>query len=387
VPTVHTTSSTLIYAANLTEQVDPRLPDDTIAKRVVHTSLKIREDDMVLIETWQHTIDLASDIALECYRTGAKPLITLMTDRLWWKALEEIPEQYLRKTPRHILNAIESATVWIGLAGPEDPTKFREVPSSRLEPFFEAERPVVDKTIERKIRAMKVLLGEVTPQRARVYGFDYNRWLKNTEESIKVDYAKMTELGKKIASRLERGSKVRLTSKQGTDLRFEITKRPIQIQDGIVDQEDIEHGLVSTQLPSGKLEVPPIEDSAKGTIIFDTPRALKGRLIQNLQFVFEKGRVKEFHASKFEDMFREVFEATRGEKDKIGQFAMGLNPRIELIGYPTDELALGTATIGIGANKGIGGQNDSSLQFSGTVTKPTIEIDGAAIMVDGRLTL
>ncbi len=361
--------------------------DDTIVKRVVHTCLKIREDDMVLIDTWQHTIDLASDIALECYRTGAKPLITLMTDRLWWKALEEIPEQYLRKTPRHILSAIESATVWIGLGGPEDPTKFREVPSSRLEPFYEGEKPVVDKTIERKIRALRVLLGDVTPQRAKAYGFDYSRWLKNTEESIKVDYAKMTELGKKIASRLERGSKVHLTSKLGTDLRFEITKRPIQIQDGIVDREDVERGLVSTQLPSGKLEVPPIEDTARGTIMFDTPRALKGRLIQNLQLVFEKGRVKEFHATKYEDVFREVFEATRGEKDKIGQFAVGLNPRMELIGYPTDELALGTATIGIGANKGIGGQNDSSLQFSGTVTKPTIEIDGGAIMIDGRLVL
>src|SRR5437016_14582881 len=54
------------------------LPDDSIAKRIVQTSLRIHEDDMVVIDTWQHTIDLASDIALECLRTGAKPLITLM---------------------------------------------------------------------------------------------------------------------------------------------------------------------------------------------------------------------------------------------------------------------------------------------------------------------
>jgi len=363
------------------------LPDDSIAKRVVQSSLRIHEDDMVVIDTWQHTIDLASDIALECLRTGAKPLITLMTDRLWWKALEEIPEQYFRKTPRHILSAMESATVWIGIGGPEDPTKFREVPSSRLEPFFEGDKPLVDKTIERKIRVLQVLLGDVTPQRAKAYGFDYTRWLKNTEDAIKVDYPKMTELGKKIAGRLERGSKVHITSKIGTDLRFDIAKRPVHIEDGIVDQEDMERGLVSTQLPSGKVEVPPIETSARGTVVLDTPRALKGRLITDLQFVFEKGRVKEFHAKKYEDVFREVFEATQGDKDRIGQFALGLNSKIELIGYRTDELALGTATIGIGANKGIGGQNDSSLAFSGTLTKPTIDIDGTAIMVDGKLVI
>ena len=363
------------------------MPDDSIARRIVQTCLKVHEDDMVLIETWQHTIDLASDIALECMRAGAKPLITLMTDRLWWKALEEIPEQYFRKTPQHVLNAIENSTVWIGLGGPEDPTKFREVPSSRLEPFFEGDRPVVDKTIERKIRSLQVLLGEITPQRARAYGFDYAKWLKTTEDAIKVDYPKMSELGKKVAGRLERGSKVHITSKAGTDLRFEITKRPVHIQDGIVDAEDIERGLVSTQLPSGKVEVPPIETSARGTVFLDTPRALKGRLVGDLQFVFEKGKIKEFHAKKYEDVFREVFEATQGDKDKIGQFALGLNPRIELIGYSSDELALGTATIGIGANKGIGGLNDSSLQFSGTITKPTIDIDGTAIIVDGKLVL
>ncbi len=353
----------------------------------MRTSLRIHEDDMVLIETWQHTLDLASDIALECLKTGAKPLITLMTDRLWWKALEEVPEQYLRKTPRHMLGAVESTTVWIGLGGPEDPTRFREVPSSRLEPFFEADKPVIDKTVERKIRSLQVLLGDVTPQRARAYGFDYARWLKSTEDSMRVDYPKITELGRKIASRLEHGSKVHLTSKNGTDLKFEITRRPAHVQDGIVDEEDMARGLVSTQLPSGKVEVAPIETTARGKVVFDSPRALKGRLISDLELVFDKGRVKEFHAKRFEDVFREVFSATQGDKDRIGHFAIGLNPRIELIGYPSDELSLGTATIGIGANKGNGGLNDSSFDFSGTIAKPTIEIDATALMTEGRLIL
>src|SRR5438128_10384804 len=146
----------------------------------------------------------------------------------------------------------------------------------------------------------------------------------------------------------------------------------------------MERGLVSTQLPSGKVEVPPVETRDRVTVVLDTPMALKGRLITELQFVFEKGRIKEFHAKKYEDVFREVFEATQGDKDRIGQFALGLNPKIGIIGYRTDELALGTATIGSGANTGIGGQNASRLAFSGTLTKPTTDIDGLAIMVDGR---
>src|SRR5213592_1481582 len=253
--------------------------------------------------------------------------------------------------------------------------------------FVQGDKPVFDKTVERKIRSLQVLLGDVTPQRARAYGFDYSRWLKSTEDAIRVDYPKITELGKRIASRLERGSRVHVTSKLGTDIRFDVSKRPVHVQDGIVDEEDMARGLVSTQLPSGKVEVAPIETSGRGTVVFDTPKALKGRLIADLQLIFEKGRVREFHAKRYEDVFREVFEATQGDKDSIGHFAIGLNPKIELIGYPSDELALGTATIGIGANKGNGGLNDSSFEFSGTLTKPTIDIDGTALMVDGRLVL
>lgn len=202
---------------------------------------------------------------------------------------------------------------------------------------------------------------------------------------MRADYQKISELGKRIASRLERASKVHVTSKLGTDLKFEITKRPVHIQDGIIDEDDMARGLVSTQMPSGKVEVAPIETTARGIVIFDTPRALKGRLITDLQLTFDKGRIKEFHSKKYEEVFREVFQATQGDKDRMGHFAVGLNSRIELIGYPSDELALGTATIGIGANRGNGGQNDSSFEFSGTLTKPTIEIDGAPLMTDGRL--
>lgn len=359
---------------------------DTVARRVVHGSLKIHEDDMVLIETWQHTLGLASEIALECYKTGAKPLITLLTDQLWWDTLDQVPEQYIRKISRHVLNAMDSTTVWIGLGGPQDPTKFRDMASSRLESFTEADRPVLDKAFEKKVRTAELILGQVTPERAKVYGFDYEHWLRMTEESIKIDYAKLMELGRKIGNRLEKGSKVRVTSKTGTDLKFEITKRPVHIQDGIVDDDDIKRGLVSTQLPSGKVEVPPIEDSARGTVVFDTPRALKGRLVTGLKLTFEKGRITDYQASKYEEIFKEVLDISRGDKDIIAQFDLGLNPRVELIGYTTDELALGTATIGVGANRGIGGRNDSSWVFSGTIAKPTVEIDSVKIMTDGKIT-
>jgi len=361
--------------------------EENTAKRIVHEALRVREDDMVLIDTWQHTIDLASQISLECYKAGAKPLMTLMTDQLWWNVFQQIPDEYIRKTPRHILAALDSINVWIHLGGPEDPSKFREVNASHLQQFFDGEKAVLDKTLQRKIRIGEVLIGYVTPQRAKIYGFEYDRWAKMTHSALDVDHLKLRELGRKIAARLERSGKIRVTAKPGTDLRFEINKRPAHVQDGIVDDEDMERGLVSTALPAGKVEVAPIENTAQGTVVFNTPRALKGHMINDLRLDFDKGRIAKYTASSGEEVFREVFEATAGDKDYIAQFAIGINPKAELIGYTTDELVLGTVSIGVGGNKGLGGKNDSDFGFTGTLVNPTVEVDNTTIMKNGKLNI
>ncbi len=359
--------------------------EDSIAKRIVHESLKVREDDMVLIDTWQHTIDLASQISIECYKAGAKPLITLMTDTLWWNIFQQVPDEYIRKTPRHVMAALESINVWIHLGGPEDPARFREVPASHLQQFFDGEKAVLDKTLQRKIKIGEVLMGYVTPQRAKIYGFEYDRWARMTHAALDIDHSKIRELGRKIAARLERSSRVHITAKPDTDLQFEITKRPVCVQDGIVDDEDMERGLVSTQLPAGKVEVAPIENSAKGTISFNTGRALKGQLVTGLKYVFDKGKMTSFSAKTGEDVFREVFEATSGDKDRIAQFAIGINPKAELIGYTTDDLVLGTVSVGVGGNRGLGGKNDSDFGFADTLLNPTVEVDNTVIMKNGKL--
>jgi len=49
---------------------------------IVRNCLRVRENDMVTINTWHHTIDLAEELAFECYKVGAVPLITLMADNL-----------------------------------------------------------------------------------------------------------------------------------------------------------------------------------------------------------------------------------------------------------------------------------------------------------------
>ncbi|MCK4366598.1 MAG: aminopeptidase, partial [Thermoplasmata archaeon] len=71
----------------------------------------------------------------------------------------------------------------------------------------------------------------------------------------------------------------------------------------------------------------------------------------------------------------------------IARFSIGINPKAQVIGYFDDQTVLGAASIGIGDNLSLGGDNDSTFDFAGTILHPTVEVDGIIILDKGRLSL
>ena len=74
-----------------------------------------------------------------------------------------------------------------------------------------------------------------------------------------------------------------------------------------------------------------------------------------------------------------------GDKDRLANIVIGLNPRAELIGFFTDRIVQGTVSIGIGGNKGIGGSNETQFGHEETLRKPTLEVDGHKLVDQGRI--
>jgi leucyl aminopeptidase (aminopeptidase T) len=358
-----------------------------IAKRVVRNSLAVKEDDMVWIDTWHHTIELASEMALECRKLGAVPLITLDTDELYERTLKEVPAKFLRKTPKHQLKALDEVTVSIALAGPENPEMFHSVDTNRLAAIREAYRPIEKRILDSSIRGAFVTLGLITPERASVYGFSIENWRRAVNDAIDVDYDLMSQLGKRIADILAQAKEVRISSESGTDLRFQMAGRKVHIEDGVVDKGDIASGRPFTNLPTGYVTVAPQETSAEGTVLFDCPQASLGKMIEDLEWTFAEGKLKSFEAKRNVDAFSSLLDPGTGAKDRIARFSIGINPKAKVIGYFDDQTVLGAASIGIGDNLSLGGDNDSTFDFAGTILEPTIEVDGRVILDKGRLSL
>jgi len=356
------------------------------AKSVVKTCLRMKKGAKVVISTWQHTLDLAEALAIECRRTGAFTRTALFTDEIMYDTLLNRPLEYLRTTDPFDLALLDIATAYIEIEGPENPERMKTVPAERWDAVFKAEKPYLDKYIKKKTPSIDIMLGLVTPQRAKTYGFNYNDWKTSVDAALEVEYEEMSRLGKKIGSLLEKTREIHVTAGQKTDLTLRLEDRPVHLYDGVIDEEDIAKGSTFATLPAGSVLVAPNETSANGTFVSDIPQPALGKLIHDISWNFKGGKITAFTGGQNIEAIKAIWEKATGDKEKIASFTLGINPKAKT-GFLYNSIALGTATIGIGENREMGGKNNSSWDFEITTTKPTVKLDGKTILKDGKFTI
>ncbi len=360
---------------------------NTIAQNIVHQSLRIKENDVVLVTAAKHMLGLADEIVMECRKAGAETTTVYWSEPVWYWSLQELPLDWLRGASKIDLTLLDVITATIGIGGVADPRPMGKVSSERWEANSEGADHWYRKYVDRKVRGVNLDLTTVTPQRARAYGFPFAGWKKATEAALRADYSKIASTGKQARELLDNStSDVRITAKNGTDLTFRLAGRKPWVDDGILDEADLSAGTFETNLPAGYIAIAPDENSANGKVTFDLPIPQRGKLIQGLSWSFENGQVTKFTATKNGDMTIPIWEKATGDKSRFGWFAIGFNDAAKT-GFLNNTIPRGAVTLGIGENKLIGGQNQSTFAFQAALKKSTVVIGGQTIVADGKLSL
>src|SRR5439155_8625460 len=116
---------------------------------------------------------------------------------------------------------------------------------------------------------------------------------------LETDYAALGTLQRRFAEAM-RGREIRVTSPSGTDLRFRIGDRPVNVQDGDASAARAARAKVlvdrEIEMPAGVVRVAPIEESVEGTIVFP-PSQWDARPVEDLKLTFAKGRVTDLSSS------------------------------------------------------------------------------------------
>ncbi len=358
---------------------------ERLARSIVRDSLRPNEFEPVIISTYPHTIELAERITLECQKLGADPLMVLDTDAAFYGQFKNYSDENLRKCSAHCLGLAEYARSYVWLGGPRDPGPMARVPKEKFGAMFQGEDAHHEKALVKKPKNVGVAIGQVTRERAKVYGFNFAKWKDMVEAAIAIDYRRLQAAGSKALALLGTAADVRITADNGTDLRFRLSggdRRP-EMDDGVISDEDLAAGATDVNLPAGAIWVAPVEESAQGTFVSDVGIPQVGRLIEGLSWTFGDGHAVEITARRNLAASQSGWETATGAKDMFGTFALGLNPRAK-VGYLQTAVAAGAVTVGIGDNRDLGGKNASSYGFFSHLGSPTVEIGGKVVVDRGK---
>lgn len=196
-----------------------------------------------------------------------------------------------------------------------------------------------------------------------------------------VDFRTLKKLTEKVKQNLAKAEEITVTSAEGTDIQFSVAGRAAFSLDGYFHDD---YGFAT--LPPGEAPTCPVEGTANGTLVFDYSMDGIGRLSEPMKLTVKDGQVVSVSGGSEEANFVEqIFERDPSARN-IAEFAIGTNPNARLIGnLAEDKKLFGTVHFAIGDNKSLGGVVESSVHLDGLMLKPTVLIDGKALVKAGKI--
>src|SRR5205809_6450957 len=277
-----------------TETVNDR---QAIARQILDVCLNVKSGEHVWINSWDHTLGLASQLAWECTKRGCEILTTIQQEDLWLRSIIEAPVESLDVLPKQIAAALEKTDVYIYTLGPSRPVPWDKIPKERrklvtrwfLEDnnFVKAWKKIAK---ARGIRMLGIEATLATPETARVLGLDYRTWRRVMFAGCMVDYHAIAERARRLAEVISGEGLVHITTPHGTDFRFRLDQRPVDIGHGLADAERIREGCV-VFVPAGVVEASACEKSGGGVVVIDSHilSLVKGGRIDILTLRVENG--------------------------------------------------------------------------------------------------
>lgn len=194
------------------------------------------------------------------------------------------------------------------------------------------------------------------------------------------DLEEMRRRGWALVNAMNRGSRVRITDGNGSDLSFSIEGR-----EGIVDAGELSGPGAFGNLPCGEGFIAPVEGTAEGTLVVDGSIAAIGLVESPVQLTIAGGHLVGATGNEGAQLM-ELLTPHGPDGTNVAELGIGTNEEAILTGnILEDEKIFGTAHVAFGASAGIGGTVQVPVHLDVVVKEPIVEIDGEAVLGGGEL--
>jgi leucyl aminopeptidase (aminopeptidase T) len=356
-----------------------------IARQVLTKTLRVRRGENVTIESWTEALPWAVPFVTEARRLGARPIMLYEDEPAFWEALATGASQATGQVGKHEWNALHETDAYVFFYGPSEWPRFDDLSPRQAAGVAAYNREWYRRAAKARLRGARMYLGRTSERAAERWKVDLRDWRDALLKASLADPTRMHQVGERIGRRLRAGKQVRITHENGTDLTFRLGGFPVQLDDGLVDENDLRVGNNMANIPGGVVGVAIDHTSAGGSAVGNHRVYPEDGTADGLRWTFEDGRLTERSFTEGASIFEsEHSKAPKKGRDLLGYFSIGLNP--QLSGCPQmEDQEIGSVLLRIGGNAFVGGKNPSPFAFWLVITGADVSIDDRPIVRNGAI--
>jgi len=215
------------------------------------------------------------------------------------------------------------------------------------------------------------------------------------DDALYLDYAALTAHQRRVIEAL-RDSTVEITDGRGTRLQFELPQAHFHVGNGDASKAFIDgHARPGSardrevELPCGAVRT--VDIAAAEGVVITPPEVLGGRQVGSLRLEFRDGRMVGIQSEHHREWVQAVWGADSGDKDRIGEFNVGVSPKLkmrpEVSSVPYYGYGAGIIRLSLGDNAESGGRWRSSYHHWVFLTDATVRANGRTVIERGELVL
>ena len=357
------------------------------ARNIVTKYLKVRPGENAIIESWDHTMPMATAMVDEIRRVGGKTLHIHEDEDAWWRAIDRRQAKLLGKSSDPEWAALKSTDIYVHFWGPGDTDRIERMPERTFEEalgWFPAWYPSARRT---GLRGGRVAIGFATEGRARQWGLDRAEWEDNILRACLTDPVETAKSGARLCRALSRGRKVRITHANGTDIEVALAGGAPRLHDGTPHPRNKRYGPADmlSQIPGGRIDVALDSKTAEGSIHANRRTNIWWRWDAGGTLEFSEGKLTSYSFEEGEEGFSHEYENGTAGKDRTGSLTLGLNPAVKDVPN-LETVERGCVSLVVGRNGHLDrGTNGTNFMSWLTLAGSDIAIDGTPVIRAGKV--
>jgi leucyl aminopeptidase (aminopeptidase T) len=332
-----------------------------VVRKILTETLHVSKGDSVTVEAWDNGLTFARRALAGARAMGCKAILIYEDEEAYVEGVRRAPKDSIGVMGKNEYGLLAGTDAYIFVPGqalgnysktlkPRERTESTRYNSSWYEAAAKA-----------GLRGARLTFGYVGRDLARLLGKRIEDIVGGQLKAALVDYDEIGGYARKMSPLLVDGASVKLSS-GSNEVKFTL-KGGLEIEDGVVDDEDRRTGNNMAYVPPGYVTKEIDPRSADGRVTLANTLTKFG-VIPHVELEFKDGMLVHW---KSEDraMIRKLFEDVPPQERRLTLVGIGLNPVLGY-GYAQDRFVRGAVTV-------------AGFGFTGLVSKGRLNVDSSII--------